>query len=117
MYRTITQTVNGVIFPNLGLGKILSLALSAGYSYSWATSQATGTSASVTCPKGGFTCGIMVTSYVVKSVGETWEYYENEQNDIGCHPATKSEPYAVPAGQYPGGDPFNVPSGFNSGPA
>lgn len=39
--------------------------------FSWAVSDATGTSAAVTCPKGGITCGIRAIPKVVKTTGQT----------------------------------------------
>lgn len=87
----MTVTVNGGAGSGLDLGKILSLGLDAGYSYSWvpryiktsniianhehifswSTSDATGTSATVSCPKGGITCGIRAIPKVVKTTGQS----------------------------------------------
>ncbi|KAI1813304.1 hypothetical protein GGS20DRAFT_489543 [Poronia punctata] len=68
---TVSTSVNGGAGGNLDLSKILTLGLDAGFSYTWATSDAEGTSASVTCPKGGITCGIQVIPKVIKTTGQT----------------------------------------------
>ena len=95
--RTITKTVNGGVSGALDLTKILHLALDAGFSYSWSTSNAEGSSSSVECPKGSLQCGILVTSYVVKTTGQIRSVYVNEQGQEGCQPATSWNNFEVVA--------------------
>ncbi|KAI0388930.1 hypothetical protein F5Y17DRAFT_473830 [Xylariaceae sp. FL0594] len=67
---TVGKSVNGGSAGSLDVTKIFSLGLDAGFTYSWSTSDAEGTSAAVTCPKGGITCGIRVIPKVVKTTGQ-----------------------------------------------
>ena len=91
--RTTTWSVSIAGFPGLNIGEVASAALSAGFSYSWAQTKATGSTASITCPK-GVTCGIVATAWVIKTTGQVrYSYSGNE----GCPQTTEWADFEVTA--------------------